>query len=151
MFASWWQHLHAVQTCMTRTYGTTGPSFQYRMDQAHCPGPTAGSHTIEHTRTTNKCTQSPTRVIHLLVCSQVGHLNDPITLSAVVLAGSFYNVTGFSIIVGLSAGSDTLSGQVRPWQRLMNHRVTVQCTALPTTVLHCNCVGSYVPDTCLHY
>lgn len=43
----------------------------------------------------------------------VGHLNDPLALSSTVLAGSFYNVTGFSVIVGLAAGMETLCGQVR--------------------------------------
>ncbi|PNH03694.1 MATE efflux family protein DTX1 [Tetrabaena socialis] len=40
----------------------------------------------------------------------VGHLNDPVALSAAVLAGSFYNITGFSLVIGLSAGMETLCG-----------------------------------------
>ena len=42
----------------------------------------------------------------------VGHLNDPTTLSAVVLASSLYNVCGSSLIVGLVSGMETLCGQV---------------------------------------
>jgi hypothetical protein len=49
----------------------------------------------------------------------VGHLDDPVLLSSVVLANSLYNVTGYSIVSGLSAGMETLCGQVRhpadPW------------------------------------
>ncbi|GFH26725.1 multidrug and toxic compound extrusion protein, partial [Haematococcus lacustris] len=41
----------------------------------------------------------------------VGWLNDPNVLSAVVLAGSVYNVTGYSLVVGLSAGCDAISAQ----------------------------------------
>jgi len=41
----------------------------------------------------------------------VGHLNNPTILSSVVLAGSIYNLTGLSIVVGLSAGMDTIAGQ----------------------------------------
>ncbi|KAG2495579.1 hypothetical protein HYH03_006179 [Edaphochlamys debaryana] len=41
----------------------------------------------------------------------VGHLNDPVALSSAVLAGSFYNITGSSIVIGLSAGMETLCGQ----------------------------------------
>jgi len=41
----------------------------------------------------------------------VGHLDDAVLLSAAVLANSLYNVTGLSLIVGLSSGSETLSGQ----------------------------------------
>jgi len=40
----------------------------------------------------------------------VGHLNDPVLLSSVVLGGSLYNLT-LSIIIGLSTGMDTLCGQ----------------------------------------
>eukprot|EP00879_Flechtneria_rotunda_P024910 GHRR01026437.1.p1 GENE.GHRR01026437.1~~GHRR01026437.1.p1 ORF type:complete len:117 (+),score=45.37 GHRR01026437.1:537-887(+) len=41
----------------------------------------------------------------------VGHLNDPSLLSSAVLANSLYNVTGYSVISGLSAGMETLCGQ----------------------------------------
>ncbi|GFR39892.1 hypothetical protein Agub_g397, partial [Astrephomene gubernaculifera] len=34
----------------------------------------------------------------------VGHLDDPVALSSAVLAGSFYNITGYSLVIGLSAG-----------------------------------------------
>lgn len=43
----------------------------------------------------------------------VGHLGDPLLLSSAVLANSLYNVTGYSLISGLSAGMETLCGQVR--------------------------------------
>lgn len=43
----------------------------------------------------------------------VGHLNDPTILSSVVMANSLYNVTGMSVVAGLSAGMETLCGQVR--------------------------------------
>lgn len=46
-----------------------------------------------------------------LRCRGAGHLDDPVLLSAAVLAGSFYNVTGYSIVIGLSAGMETLCGQ----------------------------------------
>ncbi|KAG2444666.1 hypothetical protein HXX76_001410 [Chlamydomonas incerta] len=41
----------------------------------------------------------------------IGHLNDPVALSSAVLAGSFYNITGYSLVIGLSAGMETLCGQ----------------------------------------
>jgi len=41
----------------------------------------------------------------------VGHLGDPTLLTGVVLASSVYNITGFSIVCGLAAGSETLCGQ----------------------------------------
>lgn len=41
----------------------------------------------------------------------VGHLG-PDVLASVVLASSLFNVTGNSVIVGLSAGMETLCGQV---------------------------------------
>eukprot|EP00878_Enallax_costatus_P024109 GHUV01025702.1.p1 GENE.GHUV01025702.1~~GHUV01025702.1.p1 ORF type:complete len:494 (+),score=51.79 GHUV01025702.1:73-1554(+) len=41
----------------------------------------------------------------------VGHLGDPLLLSSAVLANSLYNVTGYSLISGLSAGMETLCGQ----------------------------------------
>jgi MATE family multidrug resistance protein len=43
----------------------------------------------------------------------VGHLNDPLALSAVVLSSSLFNVTGISITIGLASAMDTLCGQVR--------------------------------------
>lgn len=49
--------------------------------------------------------------LSLVAVIAVGHLDNPAILSAVVLASSIYNVTGYSVIVGLSTGSDTLSGQ----------------------------------------
>jgi Na+-driven multidrug efflux pump len=52
----------------------------------------------------------------------VGHLNDPLALSAVVLSSSLFNVTGISITIGLASAMDTLCGQVR------------ECAAL-----HCCC------------
>jgi hypothetical protein len=44
----------------------------------------------------------------------VGHLNDPLALSAVVLSSSLFNVTGISITIGLASAMDTLCGQVGP-------------------------------------
>jgi Na+-driven multidrug efflux pump len=43
----------------------------------------------------------------------VGHLGDPTIMSGAVLAGSFFNVTGYTVIVGLAGAMDTLCGQVR--------------------------------------
>lgn len=43
----------------------------------------------------------------------VGHLNDPLALSAVVLSSSLYNVSGISMTLGLASAMDTLCGQVR--------------------------------------
>jgi len=45
----------------------------------------------------------------------VGHLQDPVLLSSAVLANSLYNVTGLSLMSGLSAGMETLCGQVSDW------------------------------------
>jgi MATE family multidrug resistance protein len=41
----------------------------------------------------------------------VGHLNDAVALSGVVLASSFFNISGFAVICGLASGSETLCGQ----------------------------------------
>jgi len=45
----------------------------------------------------------------------VGHLQDPMLLSSAVLANSLYNVSGLSLMSGLSAGMETLCGQVTNW------------------------------------
>lgn len=42
----------------------------------------------------------------------VGHLNDPLALSAVVLSNSLYNVSGISMTLGLASAMDTIAGQV---------------------------------------
>jgi hypothetical protein len=42
----------------------------------------------------------------------VGRLGDPVALSGVVLGASVYNVTGVSMVIGLSSALDTLCGQV---------------------------------------
>jgi multidrug resistance protein, MATE family len=42
----------------------------------------------------------------------VGHLGDPLIMSGVVLASSFANVTGSSILMGLADAMDTMCGQV---------------------------------------
>jgi MATE family multidrug resistance protein len=47
----------------------------------------------------------------LISTSFVGHLNDPVALSGVVLASSVFNVTGVSLIIGMSSALDTLCGQ----------------------------------------
>lgn len=49
----------------------------------------------------------------------VGHLNDPLALSTVVLASSLYNVSGVSMTIGLSSAMDTLCGQVRGYLLLL--------------------------------
>lgn len=41
----------------------------------------------------------------------VGHLNDPLALSAVVLSSSLYNVSGISMTLGIASAMDTLCGQ----------------------------------------
>ena len=43
----------------------------------------------------------------------VGHLGDPTIMSGAVLAGSFFNVSGYSVLIGLAGAMDTLCGQVR--------------------------------------
>jgi hypothetical protein len=43
----------------------------------------------------------------------IGHLDDPSLLSSAVLANSLFNVSGYSVVQGLSAGMETLCGQVR--------------------------------------
>jgi hypothetical protein len=53
-----------------------------------------------------------TMAMILISTTFVGHLNNPTELSAVVLASSLYNVTGSSLIIGLSSGMETLCGQV---------------------------------------
>jgi multidrug resistance protein, MATE family len=42
----------------------------------------------------------------------VGHLGDPTIMSGAVLAGSFFNVTGYTLIVGLAGAMDSFCGQV---------------------------------------
>lgn len=48
--------------------------------------------------------------LSLVAAAAVGHLNDSVILSSVVLAGSLYNVTGNSLIFGMSSGLDTVAG-----------------------------------------
>ncbi len=50
--------------------------------------------------------------LSVVAAAFIGHLNDPVSLSAAVLAGSFYNISGYSLVIGLSAGMETLCGQV---------------------------------------
>jgi Na+-driven multidrug efflux pump len=71
--------------------------------------------------------------LSVIAAVAVGRLNDPTTLSAVVLAGSFYNVTGLSLIVGFSAGCDTIAGIL---VGVVVHVDGVQCTAVVTR-LYC--------------
>lgn len=49
----------------------------------------------------------------------IGHLDDPSLLSSAVLANSLFNVSGYSVVQGLSAGMETLCGQVgrNTWQQ----------------------------------
>lgn len=49
--------------------------------------------------------------LSVVAAAFIGHLNDPVSLSAAVLAGSFYNISGYSLVIGLSAGMETLCGQ----------------------------------------
>ncbi|MEW5304049.1 MAG: hypothetical protein WDW36_006684 [Sanguina aurantia] len=48
---------------------------------------------------------------HMIDTAFVGHLDDPVMLSAMVLGGSFSMAAGYSIISGLASASETLSGQ----------------------------------------
>jgi MATE family multidrug resistance protein len=48
----------------------------------------------------------------LVASSCVGHLNDDTALSALILAQSLYNVTGYSLVSGLASAVETLCGQV---------------------------------------
>jgi hypothetical protein len=50
--------------------------------------------------------------LSLISAGFVGHLNDPVLLSAAVLANSLYNITGLSVVSGLASGMETLCGQV---------------------------------------
>lgn len=49
----------------------------------------------------------------LVASSCVGHLNSNAALSALILAQSLYNVTGYSLVSGLASALETLCGQVR--------------------------------------
>ena len=42
----------------------------------------------------------------------VGHLEEPVLLSAMVLGGSLSMATGYHVVSGLASASETLSGQV---------------------------------------
>ena len=56
--------------------------------------------------------------LSIVAAVAVGHLNDPVVLSSVVLAGSVFNVTGLSVVIGLASGLDTIAGgffQCLPW------------------------------------
>lgn len=48
----------------------------------------------------------------LMSLAFVGHLG-ALPLAAVVLANSVYNISGYSLVVGMAAGMNSLSGQVR--------------------------------------
>lgn len=93
----------------------------------------ATPHTSARTATTHRLpvilpSSFPCRLLHLalplvlqniagytlsvVAAAFIGHLNDPVSLSAAVLAGSFYNISGYSLVIGLSAGMETLCGQV---------------------------------------
>jgi len=50
-------------------------------------------------------------LVSIISTTFVGHLNDPLALSAVVLSASLYNVSGMSINIGLASAMDTLCGQ----------------------------------------
>jgi multidrug resistance protein, MATE family len=50
--------------------------------------------------------------LSLISIAFVGHLSSPTALSSAVLANSLYNVTGMTVVTGLSAGMETLCGQV---------------------------------------
>lgn len=67
----------------------------------------------------------------------VGHMNDPLALSAVVLSSSIYSMSGGSLSYGLASAMDTFCGQVRGCKRererctnTLGGRVVVVCTAL---------------------
>jgi Na+-driven multidrug efflux pump len=52
----------------------------------------------------------------LVASSCVGHLNSNAALSALILAQSLYNVTGYSLVSGLASALETLCGQVSKGQ-----------------------------------
>ena len=49
----------------------------------------------------------------IIATAFVGHLGDPTMMSGAVLAGSFFNVSGYTVMIGLAGAMDTLCGQVR--------------------------------------
>ncbi|GIL87425.1 hypothetical protein Vretimale_1667 [Volvox reticuliferus] len=50
-------------------------------------------------------------MLSIIATAFIGHLDDNVKLSAAVMATSFYNITGYSLVIGLSAGMETLCGQ----------------------------------------
>ena len=48
----------------------------------------------------------------LMSLAFVGHLG-ALPLAAVVLANSVYNISGYSLVAGMAAGMNSLSGQAR--------------------------------------
>lgn len=78
----------------------------------------------------------------LVATSFVGHLPDPVALSALVLAQAIYNVSGYSIVSGLASALETLCGQAygaRNYRLLVVFLVRAQLvcalSVLPTVVL----------------
>ena len=69
----------------------------------------------------------------------VGHL-DPFSLSVAVLATSFFNVSGYCIIVGTAAALETLCGQVRVFiVACTRHQVAARaCTPALQAIVCCS-------------
>lgn len=84
----------------------------------------------------------------VIAAAFVGHLNDAVLLSSAVLANSFYNVTGLSVVVGLSAGMETLCGQVggmQWWQRFsMTHCRNLGVARFITMNIMYRCIYGYL-------
>ncbi|KAG2445740.1 hypothetical protein HXX76_000346 [Chlamydomonas incerta] len=82
---------------------------------------------------------------HMIDTSFVGHLEDPVLLSAMVLGGSLAMATGYHVMCGLASASETLSGQAAGAKNPTALAATLQrslavCTAaaVPITALWMN-------------
>jgi hypothetical protein len=68
----------------------------------------------------------------------VGHLGDPALMSAAVLAMSFFNVTGYSILMGLGGAMDTICGQVSCCRATRAMRPAPMCRGNPRAAPMCH-------------
>ncbi|MEW5311442.1 MAG: hypothetical protein WDW38_003157 [Sanguina aurantia] len=80
---------------------------------------------------------------HMIDTAFVGHLDDPVMLSAMVLGGSFSMAAGYSIISGLASASETLSGQA---VGARDHTALAATLLRSTAVCTLACVPISPPD-----